>query len=287
MNLSMPLLVLTALGAVTVYLMLPRAKPSLVKVGGLLGALTLAGLFAYLASLFAHNNTEVSLPVYFYLFAGIAIASAIGVICHPKPVYSALYFVLLSLAGAGLYVLLLAEFVAVVLIIIYAGAILVTYVFVIMLASQEVGGRRAAEYDRFAADPLPAVFVGFLLIGTVLLATFPKPGESLVQVNNPDTKMVAYLENKYAAAGELMPAPQSGVLPTLPTAGMAQATTATANTVPGNIQVLGNSLYGKYLFSVELAGILLTISLVGAVMIARKRTAGVSVDSERTAPLNQ
>jgi len=175
MNLSMPLLVLTALGAVTVYLMLPRAKPSLVKVGGLLGALTLAGLFAYLASLFAHNNTEVSLPVYFYLFAGIAIASAIGVICHPKPVYSALYFVLLSLAGAGLYVLLLAEFVAVVLIIIYAGAILVTYVFVIMLASQEVGGR-CCRIRPFCRRSTPGRFCGLPVDWHGASGYFPQAG---------------------------------------------------------------------------------------------------------------
>ena len=61
---------------------------------------------------------------------------AIRVVTHPKPVYSALYFVLTVFASAGLFVLLWAEFMAAALVLIYAGAILVTYVFVIMLAAE-------------------------------------------------------------------------------------------------------------------------------------------------------
>ena len=73
--------------------------------------------------------------VYFWIFSAIALVGAVRVVTHPRPVYSALYFVLTVFATAGLFVLLWAEFMAAALVLIYAGAILVTYVFVIMLAA--------------------------------------------------------------------------------------------------------------------------------------------------------
>src|SRR5436305_5171695 len=74
--------------------------------------------------------------LYFWIFSGVGIVGAIRVITHTRPVYSALYFVLTVFATAGLFVLLWAEFMAAALVLIYAGAILVTYVFVIMLAAE-------------------------------------------------------------------------------------------------------------------------------------------------------
>ena len=58
---------------------------------------------------------------------------------HPRPVYSAVYFVLVVLATTGLCVLAAAEFLAAALVIVYGGAIMVTYIFVIMLAQQAPG----------------------------------------------------------------------------------------------------------------------------------------------------
>ena len=143
------LLAATALGAIGLYLMLPRERAPLVRLGALLGAMALAGFFYFGGVSGGRGGRRGEWrgwhqgegggegpPIYFYLFAFIMIAGAVGVVCQPRPVYAALYFVLVTLAGAGMFVLLLAEFMAIVLIIIYAGAILVTYVFVIMLASQ-------------------------------------------------------------------------------------------------------------------------------------------------------
>ena len=62
----------------------------------------------------------------------LGVGSAIRVITHPHPVYAALYFILTIIAMAGLILLLSAEFMAFAVIIVYAGAILVTYLFVIM-----------------------------------------------------------------------------------------------------------------------------------------------------------
>ena len=73
----------------------------------------------------------------FILFATIAIASAIVMITHKNPVYSALFLVLNMASLGGLYLLLEAQFLAVIQILVYAGAIMVLFLFVIMLLNQE------------------------------------------------------------------------------------------------------------------------------------------------------
>ena len=255
----------TALGAIGLYLMLPREKAPLARLGGLLSVMALVGFFLYLVRTVASGYPTGggnAPPVFFYLFAFIMIAGAVGVVCQPKPVYAALYFVLVTLAGAGIFVLLLAEFMAIVLVIIYAGAILVTYVFVIMLASQGTtgGSVSAPEYDRRAAEPFISVFVAFLLIGTILQVLFPTNGRTIAQqAITPEPLMAASLD---------VGTPDTTVPATQPADAAALA--------PSNVQVLGASLYSSYALSLELAGILLTIALVGAVVIARKNTSADS-----------
>jgi NADH-quinone oxidoreductase subunit J len=230
------LLLATAFGAISLYLMMPRRRASLVRLGSLMGVLTLGAAFIYLfrwAIEHATSPESASPGVFFYIFAAIAIVSAVAVICHPRPIYSALYFVLLTLSVAGLFLMLQAEFMAVVLVIIYAGAILVTYVFVIMLASPG-GETPATDYDRISADPLVAILVSFTLLGTVLEAVF---------YNNPTIEPTPIFNTNDV---------------TKPPVGF------------GDMQHLGLSLYSQYAVPLELAGILLTISLIGAVMIARK-----------------
>jgi NADH-quinone oxidoreductase subunit J len=284
------LLAATALGAIGLYMLLPRERASMARLGGLLTAMAFAGLFLYLvrtvmvgASTFGPGHvTPETPPVYFYLFAAIMIIGAIGVVCQPRPVYAALYFVLVTLAGAGVFVLLLAEFMAIVLIIIYAGAILVTYVFVIMLASQGstggTSGTIAPEYDRRASEPFVAVAVAFVLIGSVLQVLFPTNGRIVAERSaHADPLMVA----SYAD----VPTPAATQAATTAAALQVASTSPNAPVVPGpmpagppsNVQVLGATLYSKYALSLELAGILLTVALVGAVVIARKNTAPVDV----------
>jgi NADH-quinone oxidoreductase subunit J len=206
-------------------------------------------------------------PVYFYLFAAIMIGGAVGVVCQPRPVYAALYFVLVTLAGAGMFVLLLAEFMAIVLIIIYAGAILVTYVFVIMLASQGSTGSNvvAPAYDRRASSSCSAVLVSFVLVGAVLQVLLPTHGRALAaRAATPDPLMAASISEDVASVSA---EPTPAVLPAT-----APATAPAPVLAASNVQLLGASLYSQYSLSLELAGVLLTIALVGAVVIARKNT---------------
>ena len=96
------------------------------------------------------GSAEGGMGPYFWIFSTIAIGGAIRVITHTRPVYSALYFVLTVFASAGLFLLLRAEFMAAALVMIYAGAILVTYVFVIMLAAEGSKPKGAAAKDAVA-----------------------------------------------------------------------------------------------------------------------------------------
>lgn len=315
------LLAATALGGVALYLMLPRERAPLVKLGGLLAVLAFGGLFLYMFRALVASSGGTGgmggVDPYFYVFAGVMIAGTIGVICQPKPVYAALYFVLVTLAGAGLFILLLAEFMAIVLVIIYAGAILVTYVFVIMLASQAtcgVGGEaKSPLYDREAAEPLLATLVSFVLLGAVLQCLYPVPGRELVggprhsdarmidRINGVTAADIAKPKDELAAPVAALPKGFSpGATAAVPdidavkvdegdkkaaerAAARAVATSPTTKPVDeakavansgkppmGDTQLLGNTLYGQYALSLELAGILLTIALVGAVVIARK-----------------
>jgi len=181
---------------------------------------------------------------YFWIFSVIAVIGAIRVITHPRPVYSALYFVLTVFASGGLFILLSADFLAAALILIYAGAILITYVFVIMLAAQATGdaGRSAlsglAEYDLNSREPLAATCVGFILLGLMTFLLF------------------------YRADGLTYPQPLHD---------SASGQIVAPAVLTGQTQALGEYLFRHQLVNVELAGLILTLSMIGAIVIARRK----------------
>ncbi len=161
-----------ALGAVGVYLLMPVPGRATRTGGAIIAIAALAGMLA----LCAHRlMTPSGVNVLFYIAAAVALFSAVKMITHDRPVYSALYFVMVILAVTPLLLLQAAEFLAVALVIIYAGAILVTYVFVIMLSQQS----DQPIYDRRAREPLLAVFAGFVTMAVVAgqIGALPKPLE--------------------------------------------------------------------------------------------------------------
>ncbi|RMG64150.1 MAG: NADH-quinone oxidoreductase subunit J [Calditrichaeota bacterium] len=95
----------------------------------------------------------------FYIFAAIATAGAIMVVAQRNPVYSALYLVLTLFALAGEYVLLMAHFIAIVHVAVYAGAIVVLFLFVIMLLNVRLEERApdAFRYMIYAGLPMAAI----------------------------------------------------------------------------------------------------------------------------------
>jgi NADH-quinone oxidoreductase subunit J len=151
------LVLLLTLGGVGLYLLMPGGRGNVLRAGLLL--LT-GGAVALVAGLLPLVGTATE-PFFFFSLSLLGLWAAIRVVTHSRPVYSALYFVLVALTVAGLLVLMQAEFLAAALVIIYAGAILVTYVFVIMLA-QQAGG--PARYDATAREPLLGCLTGFVLL---------------------------------------------------------------------------------------------------------------------------
>jgi NADH-quinone oxidoreductase subunit J len=236
------ILVLCVVAGIGTLLLLPgRREASFRRIGGVV--LIAAGLifFAALPSAFSS-----AMGIYFWIFAAVAILGSLRVVTHPRPVYSALYFVLTIFASAGLFILLEAEFMAAALVLIYAGAILVTYVFVIMLASQASNettptpAQQLAEYDNVSREPLAAVAIGFGLMGVLLFVIFDKAA-SLA-----------------APAGRLQLTGLDGqpsiIVP-----------------VQGVTQELGMFLFRSQLVQLELAGLILSVAMVGAIVIARRQ----------------
>jgi len=176
-----------ALGALGVMLALPKRGRGLQVVGALLAAGAIGAIFLAMGV----ANIDHLPNINYYVFSVIAIGAALRVISHPRPVYAALYFILTILASSGLYVILAAEFMAFALIIVYAGAILITYLFVIMLATEAPTADQPEalqDYDRYSREPIVATVAGFVLLGTLttLLArgseTLTSPGPAAVQV---------------------------------------------------------------------------------------------------------
>src|ERR1700761_5431989 len=99
--------------------------------------------------------------IFFYLFAGVTVASAVMVISSRNPVHSVLFLILAFVNAAGLFVLLGAEFLAMILIVVYVGAVAVLFLFVVMMLDVDF-----TELRRGFLNYLP---IG-ALIGIVLLA---------------------------------------------------------------------------------------------------------------------
>jgi len=159
--------------------------------------------------------------IFFYLFAGITVASAVMVIAARNPVHSVLFLILAFVNAAGLFVLLGAEFLAMILIVVYVGAVAVLFLFVVMMLDVDF-----AELRQGVLNYLP---VG-ALIGAILLA------ELLLVV------------------GGWAIAPGGG-----------HGAAAPANV--SNTQALGLVLYTKYVYFFEAAGIILLVSMIGAIVM--------------------
>jgi NADH-quinone oxidoreductase subunit J len=103
----------------------------------------------------------IVVALFFYLFAGICVASAVMVIAARNPVHSVLYLILAFVNAAGLFVMMGAEFLAMILIVVYVGAVAVLFLFVVMMLDVDF-----AQLKQGALQYLP---IG-MLIGGIFLA---------------------------------------------------------------------------------------------------------------------
>jgi NADH-quinone oxidoreductase subunit J len=161
--------------------------------------------------------------LFFYLFAGICVASAFMVIASRNPVHSVLYLILAFVNAAELFVMMGAEFLAMILIVVYVGAVAVLFLFVVMMLDVDF-----AELKQGALQYLP---IG-MLIGGIFLA------ELLLVVG-------AW------AIGPAVP----------------QAITAPISTQVSNTEAIGLVLYTQYVYFFQAAGMILLVSMVGAIVL--------------------
>ena len=254
--------------------------------------------------------------VYFWLFSAIALFASVRVITHTKPVYSALYFVLTVFATGGLFVLLWAEFIAAALVLIYAGAILITYVFVIMLASEAVStgddsSKLVTDHDAVSRDPFWAALTGFAVTGLLIFVIFDKSSaidrqEGAMAVTSmamPHTPLgrPGGLPPLYADVDRDLPASswgngQQDRIFTKDGGGNLQAPPAVEKAdelTPdlGSAQALGQELLENQALNLQLAAVILTVAMVGAITLARRRvivqvTPGQDLLSTPSAPVD-
>ncbi len=312
-----------AVGGLGVALALPRPRINPQIIGGLIGGIGLGAAFLAIGL-----KAGDQLPgLYFYVFSAIALGSGLRVISHPKPVYSALFFILTIISSSALYLMLQAEFLAFALIIIYAGAILITYLFVIMLAEQapsEDDLSNMSVYDKYSREPLAATAVGFVLLavltgmlgqsmkeirpaeprgeGAALLARMPRmvvqsmdragvlvPRGGLAE---PELKAVAGALDPVARTIRLTVADVERFRASIEdnrvasmlggkeqAARIAESATVGQEIVIGlpadlrneNIHGVGFALIAEHPMALELAGVILLMAMLGAVVLARKQ----------------
>lgn len=287
------------LGSVALYLLLRPGPRSLKLVAVLLGLGALGWIIKASAVAVATpvNGPEAVQRVFFFLFSLIAIASAVRMITHHRPVYAALYFVMVVLSSAGLFLLLEAEFMAFALVIVYAGAILITYLFVLMLAHQVSSGNGAdaqPDYDRIPREPGAAAVVGFIMLavlsdmifsGTAQLPAPPSAEQVRARAWGQLDEMTDRLHE--AVRGEVGEFTEiiaddygrriridggEAVIQVLAAEDDSPQTVILPDeAMPQNIEQVGLALIAKFPVSLELAGVILLMAMFGAVVLAQRQ----------------
>lgn len=187
----------------------------------------------------------MSAEMVFYLLAGFAVVSALLCITQRNPIASALWLVATMFALAGIYVLLNAQFIAAIQVLVYAGAVMVLFLFVIMLLNlgrDETGGDLRGVPVRFAA----ALIAGALLAELLLLAKVTPGGMALLQGVTAGA----------ASPLQAFPAGEAGRV---------------APALQGVVGAIAEPLFRSYLIPFEITSILLLAAAVGAVVLAKRK----------------
>jgi NADH-quinone oxidoreductase subunit J len=291
------------LGALGLYLLVrPMGRTGLGAgtIGGL-GAILGIGALGYLMMVAGEAiggpDAEERPGMLYLLFSAIAVIGAVRMISTTRPVYSALYFVLVVLSSAALFLLLAAEFMAFALIIVYAGAILITYLFVLMLAQQSPDpdhpeGR--SEYDLNPREPFAGAFVGFLMLALLASMIFngagslPSPPTPLEQREQAVAELAAmprrireYLPDEVGeddtigwpdeASPVALDEEGEPVLRYTTAEGDRRVAALAPEALPENVQAVGLGLVKDFPVSLELAGVILLMAMFGAVILARRQ----------------
>lgn len=219
--------------------------------GLLLGAAALVGF-----ALTGRRLGGLGEDAVFLIVAAVAVVSGAATVVSRSPVYAAIWFALTLAGVSGVLLVLGAQFLGVATIVVYAGAILVMFLFVLMLA-QPAG---LAPYDRVSNEPLLSALAGAVLLGllTLSIGRLSAAPPACCQVPSRATAL-AGAGAPSAAAGASDPA--------------APAPLAVDPFAADHVARLGAELFGRHLLAVEVAGVLLLVALVGSIaMVSRGAT---------------
>ncbi len=133
----------------------------------------------------------VATPFFFYFLSAVAIVGALATITRKNPVHSALALIVTLLAVAGLYLMLYAPFVAGVQIILYAGGIMVLFLFVIMLVSIEQAQREHRFNKQWLVGTLATLALGALFVFVYVKGQGIFPQQALLLKEETNTQQVA------------------------------------------------------------------------------------------------
>ncbi|HEY2068714.1 MAG TPA: NADH-quinone oxidoreductase subunit J [Rhizomicrobium sp.] len=171
----------------------------------------------------------------FYFFSAILLLSALMVIAARNPVHSVLFLILAFFNAAGLFVLLGAEFLAMILVVVYVGAVAVLFLFVVMMLDIDF-----AELKRGMMQYLPlGALLGLVLAGELIIV-------SSVWSNGAQS------------------------LPRAATGGLT------------NTEALGHVLYTDYVYYFQIAGLVLLVAMIGAIVLTLRSRPGVRRQSIST-----
>lgn len=162
---------------------------------------------------------------FFYLFAFVGIASAFMVIAAKNPVHSVLFLILTFFNAAGLFLLTGAEFLAMMLLVIYVGAVAVLFLFVVMMLDVDFAAMRSGLLDY---APVGA------LVGLILLAEIG------------------------VVVGGYTVSPMLGGAGAVPIPSLAERS---------NTAALGDLLYTHYVHFFQMAGLILLVAMIGAIVM--------------------
>ena len=165
----------------------------------------------------------------FNLFATLTIASAVAVIFARNQVHSVLWLIMAFFNAAGLMLILGAEFIAMLLVIVYVGAVAVLFLFIVMMLNIDFAALRSG----FTRNLPFGLMVALVLLAEIIVAA-----------------------SAWKAG---------------PVTGGAQL----AATTQPNIEAVGELLYTRYLFPFEIAGLILLVAMIGAIVLTHRRRADV------------
>jgi NADH-quinone oxidoreductase subunit J len=169
----------------------------------------------------------------FYFFAAVAVLSGFLVITARNPVHSVLWLILAFFASAGLFVLLGAEFIAMIMLIVYVGAVAVLFLFVVMMLDIDFAALKAGM-SQFI--PVGVLF-GLVLLGLLAVAFGDwEASEAALELRGAVTPPPDQVENTFA---------------------------------------LGTILYTDYIYVFQMAGIILLVAMVGAIVLTLRKREGV------------